>query len=367
MKSKITKIVITGGPCAGKSTALNRIQENFEQLGYTVIFVPETATELINAGISPISCASNLDFQINLFKLQLQKEKIFSCAAETMPAEKILMLCDRGTIDNKAYMTADEFAQTIKEIGLSEVELRDSYDAVFHLETTAKGAEDFYTTENNTARTETAEQAIEIDNRLISAWTGHPHFRIIDNSTDFEGKLKRLNKEIASFLGEPKPFEIERKFLIEYPDEALLENNPNCKRVDIIQTYLLSADGREIRVRQRGIQGSYIYFKTEKKYISPTTRIEIEERLTKDEYIALLEKTDAAKAQIKKSRYCLSSGSFYFEIDIYPFWSNKAIMEIELSDESQKIIFPDGIKIIKEVTDDRRYSNSALARNHNVD
>ena len=41
----VTKIVITGGPCAGKSTALSRIQEEFTTLGYTVLFVPETTTQ----------------------------------------------------------------------------------------------------------------------------------------------------------------------------------------------------------------------------------------------------------------------------------------------------------------------------------
>ena len=64
--------------------------------------------------------------------------------------------------------------------------------------------------------------------------------------------MKHLISEISSFLGEPEPFEIERKFLIEYPDIEALEKNPNCKKVEIIQTYLNSGNGDEIRVRQRG-------------------------------------------------------------------------------------------------------------------
>ena len=39
-KMKISKIVITGGPCAGKSTAMSWIQNAFTQRGYTVLFVP---------------------------------------------------------------------------------------------------------------------------------------------------------------------------------------------------------------------------------------------------------------------------------------------------------------------------------------
>ena len=162
-------------------------------------------------------------------------------------------------------MSDIDFLCITKELESNEVELRDNYDAVFHLVTAANGAEDFYTNENNTARTETPEQARELDNKLLASWTGHPHLRVIDNSTSFNEKIRRLIAEIASFLGEPEPFEIERKFLIEYPDINWLENYTNCKRIEIIQTYLKSNSEDEVRVRQRGMDGNFIYFKTIKK------------------------------------------------------------------------------------------------------
>lgn len=358
----ITKIVITGGPCAGKTTAMSRIMNEFSQSGYSVLFVPETATELLNGGVAPRTCGSNADFQKCLLQLQLDKEKVFERAAKTMNSEKVLIVCDRGALDNKAYMNGDEFAQALDELGTNETELRDSYDAVFHLVTAAKGAEEFYTTENNSARTETAEEAACLDDRLISAWTGHPHLRVIDNSSDFDGKMKRLIKEISSFLGEPEPFEIERKFLIEYPDVKWLEANPSCSKIEIIQTYLKSDSDEEVRVRQRGYNGNYIYFKTKKMKISGVKRIEIEKRLSKDEYLTLLMEADTSKRQIRKTRYCLTYEGEYFEIDVYPFWDDRAIAEIELSDENARIVFPEEIKVIKEVTDNEEYKNSSLAK-----
>ena len=362
---EITKIVITGGPCAGKSTAMSRIQTAFTQFGYTVLFVSETATELINGGVAPWTCGTNAEYQECQLILQIAKEKTFERAAKTMPSDKILIVCDRGTLDNKAYMTDEEFGNAISEVGLSEVEARDSYDAVFHLVTAAKGAAEFYTTENNAARTETPEQAAILDDKLISAWTGHPHFRVIDNSSDFNDKMRRLIAEISTFLGEPEPFETERKFLIEYPDIKWLENNPTCQRIEIIQTYLKSENGDEIRVRQRGYDGNYIYFKTIKRKVSELKRVEIERRLTKEEYLNLLMESDTEKRQIRKTRYCLTYENQYFEIDVYPFWSDKAVMEIELSDENAKITFPEKIKVIKEVTDDEAYKNASLALEHN--
>ncbi|MBE6683312.1 MAG: hypothetical protein E7595_04055 [Ruminococcaceae bacterium] len=359
---QITKIVITGGPCAGKSTAMSWIQNAFTQIGYTVLFVPETATELITGGVAPWTCGTNAEYQKCQMRLQIEKEKIFEQAARTMTADKILIVCDRGALDNKAYMTETEFAEVMSFIGSNEVALRDSYDAVFHLVTAAKGAEEFYTTANNTARTETVEEAAELDDKLISAWTGHPHLRVIDNTMSFDDKMRKLIEEIDSFLGEPEPLEIERKFLIEYPDIEWLESNPSCKRIEIIQTYLKSAEGEEIRVRQRGVDGSYVYYRTAKKKVSDVKRVEIENRLSQAEYLKLLMEADTTKRQIRKTRYCLTYESKYFEIDIYPFWSDKAIAEIELSNENEEIIFPKQIKVIKEVTDDDSYKNASLAK-----
>ena len=359
---EITKIVITGGPCAGKTTAMSWIQSNFTKMGYTVLFVPETATELITGGVAPWTCGSNVDYQKCQMMLQLEKEKIFAQGAATMPAQKVLIVCDRGAMDNKAYMTDLDFACVLEFLGRNEVELRDNYDAVFHLVTAAKGAEKFYTTANNTARTETVEQAAALDNKLIAAWTGHPHLRVIDNATDFEDKLKRLVAEIAAFLGEPEPYEIERKFLIEYPDIAELDKLPNCQRVEIIQTYLTSPEGEESRVRQRGVDGNYIYFQTTKKKVTDLKRVEVERRLSKDDYLRLLMDASPNFRPIRKTRYCLTYENQYFEIDVYPFWKDKAIMEIELANENTEIRFPAQIKVIKEVTEDETYKNASLAR-----
>ena len=361
-KIELNKIVLTGGPCAGKTTALNWINNYFSQRGYTVLTVPETATELIPNGVSPWSCGSAYDFQTFQIKLQKTKEKIFEDAAITMDKKKILIVCDRGIMDAKAYVSDIDFKRILRDFKTCETKERDSYDAVFHLVTAAKGKESFYTLDNNNARYEGIEEAKIVDDRIISSWTGHPHFRVIDNSTEFEEKLKRLIKEIALFLGEPEPFEIERKYLIYYPNIKKLESLPNCQKIDIIQTYLKSNDDKERRIRARGIDGDYLYYLTEKKEITKLKRVEIERKLTQDEYIKYLMEADDRFQTIRKTRYCLTDNNQYFEIDIYPNWKNQAIMEIELSDENQKIIPPKFIEIIKEVTDDDNYKNYQMAK-----
>lgn len=360
--SSITKIVITGGPCGGKTAAMSRLKKELSAIGYTVLIINEVASDLITGGVAPWTCKTKVEYQKLQLCIQLEKERVFLEAAKNMNADKILIICDRGAMDSKAYIEDGEFEGILKELGRNEIELRDSYDAVFHLVTAAKGAEKFYSTSGNSARTETPEQAAALDDATISAWVGHPHLRIIDNSTDFEGKINRLVAEIMSFLGEPEPLEIERKFLIEYPGAELLENNPFCKGVEIVQSYIKPKDGKKSRARRRGKNGNYIYFKTVKKRITDIKRLEIEERISEEEYNALLADSDPKRQPISKTRYCLCYDNQYFEIDVFPQWADRALLEIELSDENTEIRFPKDIRIIKEVTEDPRYKNSSLAK-----
>ena len=112
----------------------------------------------------------------------------------------------------------------LDENGWSTEGLRDKhYDAVIHMVTAADGAEKFYTLENNASRTETPEQARDIDKKLIKAWTGHRHLRIIYNSTDFDGKINRVYDAINQIVGIPDRLEIEKKFLVE--SNYLFEKN----------------------------------------------------------------------------------------------------------------------------------------------
>lgn len=360
---KITKIVITGGPCAGKTTAMSWIQNAFTEKGYMVLFVDETATEMISGGAPWKYTRNNREYQLQVTKLMIAKEQAFEAVARTFDAEKVLIVCDRGTLDNRAYMSDEEFKYVQEQLHTNEIELRDHYDAVFHLVTAAKGAEQFYTLANNAARYETVEEAVRVDDGLIASWTGHPHLRVIDNRYDFNEKMLALITEISAFLGEPRPMETKRKYLIEYPDVRELERRPNCQRVEILQAYLKSElPGETIRIRQRGKDGNYIYFKTRKRTAEDGKRIELEERLTQTEYLDLLMRADPDYRPIRKQRYCLSENGLYYNIDIHPQWTDQALMEVELYEEDQEVRVPEGIRVIREVTGEKEYTNPYIAK-----
>lgn len=366
---KITKIALTGGPCAGKTSGISWIINYFTDKGYKVLIVSEAATESINGGAKPWE-VSTVAFQTGLYHLIKSKERFYESHAESLDSDKILIVCDRGALDAEAYLSPEDKDKWLNELGLTETMMMADYDAVFHLVTAAKGAEKFYVWNNpdsedkgnNEARSESPEIAAEIDDRTIAAWTGHSHLRIIDNSTDFDKKMLRLVTEIASFLGEPEPFEIEKKFLIKYPDINILESLPNCQKVEILQMYLKSDNEDEVRIRQRGDGKDFIYTKTTKRTVTGLKRIEKEKNLTKEEYLKEMLNVDFTLNPIRKSRYCLSYLNTYIEIDIYPFWDNYAIMEIELADEKGSYQIPDFIHVIKEVTEDRSFKNVELAK-----
>ena len=83
-EKQLTRIVITGGPCAGKTTAMSWIQNAFTKMGYAVLFVDETATQLITGGAAPWLSTSNRDFQLQLLQLQQAKENGFMEIGKTI-------------------------------------------------------------------------------------------------------------------------------------------------------------------------------------------------------------------------------------------------------------------------------------------
>lgn len=351
------EFVITGGPCAGKTTGLSVLEQQLTQKGFKVIIVAETATELISSGISPTEI-SNRDFQAIVLDRSLNKEETTRRIAKCMNKD-VVILYDRGLLDNKAYMPYEIFVELLKERGLSETIVRDQYDAVFHLVTAADGAEEYYTLENNAARSETPEQARKLDYLTRTAWVGHPHLRVIDNSTSFKEKINKLLSEVLSAMGEPIPIETERKYLIKKPDLEKLQSLGSVK-LNILQTYLCSdIPSIERRIRQRGDGTSFSYYYTEKKAISELSRLEKERRISEKEYIALLLEGERS---IRKDRYCFIYENQYFELDIYPGWDDVAILEIELTEENESPSIPDWIDVIEEVTGKTEYANANLAK-----
>ena len=159
---------------------------------------------------------------------------------------------------------------------------------------------------------------------------------------------------------ESVPYEIERKFLIRYPDEEMLARKGESSR--ITQTYLLGEHDTSERVRLRERDGVCVYTHTVKRRITDMRRVEIEREISREEYLRLLQRADPERRTIEKTRWCLPYAGQLLEIDLFPFWNDRAYLEIELKEEGQALAIPPELEVIREVTDDIRYTNSSLAR-----
>lgn len=197
-QQSIVRILMTGGPCAGKTTAIADVKQDLTQLGYKVLVVPEAATLLMKGGAFIVSSgfteSQGLLFQKTLIKLQVALEDSFIDIGKlgSQDGSDVVILIDRGLMDGSAYVSKTQWQALMDDLGLSVFQIRENrYDAVVHLVTAAEGAEKFYVTLTGEARYESVDEAKEKDEALRKAYMGHPKWYLIKNSdvSDFKDKI----------------------------------------------------------------------------------------------------------------------------------------------------------------------------------
>lgn len=189
----VKKICLTGGPSAGKTTALEEIKKHLEEKGYKIYITEEAATNLIENGIKPFGqdAIDMFDFEDLVLCKQLSNEYIYG-RKSLLTNEKCVILCDRGIYDVKAYITDNEFDILANKYNLKEDEIINNYDLVIHLVTPAKDLKGEYTLENNDARTESIEEAIEKDDGCIHGWSKHPNVHMVHCYPLLQDKINKI-------------------------------------------------------------------------------------------------------------------------------------------------------------------------------
>lgn len=361
-QESIPVIVITGGPCAGKTTVLSFLQQKLADLGITVVVVGEGATEFILSGIQP-RLLNVHTFQSQLLQHILEKEARWKKIAALMFGERKVIICDRGALDTAAYTTPQQFELILGELSETMVGLRDRrYDGVIFLHSVAVDLPEMYTTLNNPARHESLAQALERNEKTLAAWTGHPHLRIIGNNTSIAGKLNRVLQAVYRILGIPTPLETERKWLVSSSVDLSLLPKP-VRQVHIIQHYLINPNpDDEERVRYRGEGQDGTFYHTTKRFIRPGLRHEFERQITRKDYTELLRRADPSSGVIDKRRSCFVFKNQYFELDEFTAPAGLVLLELELIEEGESIMLPFRREDLTEVTGNLYYHNRAIAR-----
>lgn len=366
---KVYKLVLTGGPCGGKTTGQARLCTFFENLGWKVFRVPETATVLLSGGIkfSDLTADEAYKFQENLLRTMIQMENTFFELGKSC-TRNCLIICDRGVMDASAFVSKEKWDRMMRTNSWNSVELRDNrYNQIVHMVSAANGAEAFYSTEDHACRSEGVDLARELDYKSAAAWIGHPYFDVIDNSTDFESKVNRMIECVCQKLGIDTGDRLlttskKVKFLVsELPPNSAF---PAFQDFDVVHHYLQSAGPRvQARLRKRGQNGHFSYIHTIRRPHLHGQSIEVKTQLTHRDYLNMLTQRDDSHFTIYKKRRCFLVNNQYFQMDIYKEPSHprcKGLILLEtytsLSGDKLKDILPKFLNIVKEVTGQPDYS-----------
>ena len=190
--NNIVKVALTGGPCAGKSSAMEYLTEKLNGMGINVVVAPEAATQIINEGVVP----GTLSFQKIVFERQLALEDAANQEAANNNNTTVV-LYDRALYNQLAYISELDFDSFLKEFNVENVDKR--YDGVIHLVSASVGT-NAYTTANNAARLESLEEAQIMEKKTRFASSHYDGTVVIDNSTNFEGKLERVLDSVLNII-----------------------------------------------------------------------------------------------------------------------------------------------------------------------
>lgn len=185
------RIVLTGGPGGGKSTAADLFRR---EIGTRIVVVPETATMLFTGGFPRVGePRARAATQKAIFHAQVGLEDI---QGALYPGR--VLLCDRGTIDGAAFWPDEAPQGFFETLGTSLQEQLHRYDAVIFFESAAVG--DISIEGGNPARTENNEQARQLDMRLRELWSKHPNFHFVPHSTSFFAKLQDGLRQLQAIV-----------------------------------------------------------------------------------------------------------------------------------------------------------------------
>ena len=155
--------------------------------------------------------------------------------------------------------------------------------------------------------------------------------------------------------------EIERKYLIRKPDTGMLDGLC-AEKWEITQTYLLTEALCTERVRRVREESGTRYFHTVKRRLSALSCVENEEEITAEAYESYLLRRDPERRAVEKTRWRIPYEAHLLEIDVYPFWKDAAVLEIELRGEDDSAAYPDWVELLADVTADVRFKNVSLAK-----
>ncbi len=199
---RMKRIVVTGGPCAGKTTVIETLRT---ELGTKAVFVPECATLILSGGFPAPPDQEKLGierfhtwqrhFQSAIYHIQLALEDLADIEAKFDDTQFVIH--DRGIADGIAYHP-EGLAGFMSQLHTNGQEIFERYDAVVFLESLAVKQPELFGKLGNEHRYESVDTAVRVNTLTHNAWKLHPNFHYIGSTLPLEDKAKKVREIISS-------------------------------------------------------------------------------------------------------------------------------------------------------------------------
>lgn len=348
---EIKKIVFTGGPCAGKTTIINEVSKTLRDEGYYVINVEETASQFIRTMIMPHENREHtLRFQDYIYRFQSVKEKIAEEYAEgllksnldlTKDKKGIVIIYDRGIMDNRAYLPHEDYNNLLERHKCNEISSIDKYDMVIDLISLATTNPKLYVLDG--IRYETVEQATKLDQITSSAWLLHRNLKVIKPTEKVEEKLKVVLEHIHNLLENKKEEKVESFVLDKKYIDLSKYNNDNSRKIKI--NYVICYDDdREFILLKRQYNGKVSFIRNDVFNLS--NRGDTSKPISYEEYIEAL---SLSRIHIPEEKEVLSV--IYNGIKFDLIETEKGLLILEADSKSMEQV-PEDIKryVMKKIS-----------------
>mmetsp|Transcript_89820 Transcript_89820/g.187753 ORF Transcript_89820/g.187753 Transcript_89820/m.187753 type:complete len:473 (+) Transcript_89820:65-1483(+) len=355
----VVRIILTGGPGGGKSSALATLRDHLSKTGYQVIVVPENSTTLLNnsGGYDAAwhGTERHVMMQTLFLRFQLYQEEIYNSWPNLRPERPHIILQDRGCLDGRLFCTEEQWEKVLTNVGIKEEDLLHRYDLIIHMTSAASGLEEAYDYgpgSSNPARYHTPEQARVADELAQKTYEKHPHVRVIPNFSRFSAKMQALVNSVSQALKvDGLSVGRTKELLSATSTDSLMKAWPaevDCEVHDILVTF---RDGnRHESIRKRSLfprrchygSGSSEPQKTEQTTgtVAPvaqtdTPQVIFEYRshhkyttrrvLTPEGYTLLQQSWKATAVEVVKRVFCFSWQGHHFELNCYMDASGKEL------------------------------------------
>lgn len=249
---KVHKVLLTGGPCGGKTTSINQLKQALSDK-HDVYVVSELGEFMAKVGVTFESMSETMpeytkNFWASQVGMQISREdnlRFFFGKG----GRDIILLCDRGIWDCFAFGPDHLRIEYLSESKNSrQLLLEDRYDLVVVMVSSAFGIPEIYGLDNNILRTENLQQAIDLEKRMLDIYSGHPNMFIVDNFVKNIGlKIERVCKGVSRFIAQENPLMTIHKLKIPSKKcmDRIMDRIPSLKRYVVTEKHTFLVPSQE--------------------------------------------------------------------------------------------------------------------------